>query len=268
MRPLERVLRTRRALGAAIATRAVLWAAAAAFVVAAVATLAVRVGGASDALAWGLAAVAGLTVLTAAVMPARRLTVPDVALWIEERTPALNYALVTAVDPAHAESPLSGELARQIARVSWQEETMRAIGRALVRPAAATIVATLVFIVARRVDLAASPARAARVAATTSSSASSPAPFARLAATVRPPAYTGAAEVTIESPASVASLVGSVITLHAPGRGDGVSASVDGRALTVQGGASEWRVTVSLGERPVIVRLRHALGDRDRKSTR
>jgi len=240
----------------------VLWASAAALGVAALATLAVRAAGSNDALAWALATVAGIAVLAGAAMPARRLTVPDVALWIEERVPALDYALVTVVDPAHADSPVTGALERQIANVTWQEQTRRAIARALVRPAAATAVATLVLIVARRVELAASPAGGGRVSATTAPSASSPAPFARLAATVRPPAYTGAPEVTIESPASVASLVGSVITLHAPGRGDGITASVDGRSLAVQGRGSEWRVTHTLGDRPAIVRLRHSSGDR------
>ena len=90
MRPLERVLRTRRALATAIATRAALWATATTMTVGALATIASRRAGRLDGVApWLAAAVIGAIVLGVLLMPWRRLTVPRVALWIEERVPRL-----------------------------------------------------------------------------------------------------------------------------------------------------------------------------------
>src|SRR5690349_17322772 len=99
MRPLERVEQTRRALAAAIGARAVLWGLCAAFVATAlVIVVARRSGPDAPVAAWLVGAVVGGIVIAWLITPWRRLTVPRVALWIEERVPALQYALVTAVD--------------------------------------------------------------------------------------------------------------------------------------------------------------------------
>jgi hypothetical protein len=91
--------------------------------------------GRSDSVAyWVGSALIGVAVLVILVGPWRRLTVPRVALWIEERVPRLQYALVTAVDPATASAATGPLLDRQIASVSWSAETRRAIVRALAWP--------------------------------------------------------------------------------------------------------------------------------------
>ena len=101
MRVLERVEGTRRALAATIAARAALWAAAAGLATLAFVTaLSHRRGDSVGGAAWlAVVGVAGV-VLAVLLRPVRRLTVARVALWIEERVPRLQYALVTAVDPA------------------------------------------------------------------------------------------------------------------------------------------------------------------------
>ena len=262
MPPRDRVLRTRRALAAAIAVRAALWSLAAALVAAALTTIvARRVGVATDLATWTAALIAGATVLVAALAPARGLTVPRVALWIEERVPRLHYALVTAVDPSVTGSSVAADLGRQIASVSWSAETRQAVARTLVRPLVAAAVGIVALLAARNADLRAAPADAARVSGTSAAAPATP-PFARLTANVRPPAYTGAREVTIASPVSITSLVGSRVTLSAPGSTAGISADLDGRALDVEQAELEWRVTMTLAERPAIVRLRHSLGER------
>jgi len=263
MLPLERVRRTRRALAATIAVRALLWSASAALVIGAVATVVSHRRGATvPAAAWAGAGVITVVVLVALIAPWRRLTVPRVALWIEERAPRLQYALVTAVDPAAKSGATAALLEDRVREVSWQAETRRAISRSLVRPASAVVMATLALLVARRVDVAAASAPDRDISATTAASRNAASPFARLVATARTPAYAGGRVVRIESPVSVSALVGSVVTLEAPGSGEGVGADTSAVAIPVQRVGGGWRVSVIVGQRPALVRLRHALADR------
>src|SRR5262245_37449394 len=99
MRPLDRVNRTRRALAVTIVTRAALGAAAATLLTAALLTAVTRATGlATSTAGWLVGSLAGAIALALLMRPWRRLTVPRVSLWIEERVPGLQYALVTAVD--------------------------------------------------------------------------------------------------------------------------------------------------------------------------
>jgi hypothetical protein len=262
MRPLDRVRRTRRALAAAIAIRAALWATCGALVVGAVGVLLARRASGSITAVWSIAALVFIAVLLWLVAPWRRLTVPRVALWIEERVPGLQYALVTAVDPAGSDARLAPALDEQVARVSWRAETRSAIARALVRPAAAVVAAAVALVLARRIEVAAASPPDTTVSATSTAARNAPAPFARLVAVVTTPAYAGGRVVRVESPASVAALVGSTVSLEAPGNGDAITADVGGRSIVVQRTAGGWRVPVTVGERAVLVRLRHASVER------
>jgi len=262
MRPLERVNRTRRALAATVAARAALGAAATILFIAAVAVvLGRRVGAGTPVTAWLAAIAAGAVTLAVLLRPWSRLTVPRVAIWIEERIPALQYALVTAVDPAGS-GPAAALLEREIERVSWDREAGQAMARALRWPAAAAVAALGLFLVARRVPGAAvSPDRSTPSAIATSSR-NAPAPFARLSAVVRGPAYAGGRVVRVESPASITALVGSAVTLTAPGTGEGVTVTAGDQSIPVDRGSDAWRVGVTVGSRPTFVRLRHATGER------
>ena len=263
MRPLERVERTRRALATTIAARALLWAAAAALLFAAVATIAVRRWGRVDSAAsWAGSALIGVVVLVILLGPWRRLTVPRVALWIEERVPRLQYALVTAVDPATASAATAPLLDRQIASVSWSAETRRAIGRALVWPGVAVIAAVGASLLAQRGAFAGVAPRTGVPSATSTASRNVASPFARLSATVRTPAYAGGRELRLESPASIVALAGSSVTFDAPGAGEGVTADVGGQTLPVQRTGDAWRAVLAVGDRPTLVRFRHASGER------
>ena len=255
MQPLERVRRTQRVLAAAIAVRALLWAATAAFVAVAIATVLGRGP-------WIAAGVVAALVLGTLIAQWRRLTVPRVALWIEERVPRLEYALVTAVDPVARVGSTAQLLADHVRGVSWSAETRRAIGRSLVRPGLSVALAVVALFVARRVDVAAARLPDRDVSVTPGASRGGASPFARLVATVRTPAYAGGRVVRVESPSAVAALVGSVVTLEAPGSGQGVAVDTGGRALPIERGADAWRVSITISGRPALVRLRHALGDR------
>ena len=264
MQPFERVRRTRGVLAAAIAARALLWAAFATLGVMTVATASSRLG-ATDAptVAWPLALMTGVLVLGAMLASWRRLTIPRVALWIEERVPRLQYALVTAVDSSATAAPVAALLADRVREVSWSAETRRAIARSLVRPFFAVVVAAVALVIARRVDvwrLTTADRDVAAVRAATAPDRSSP--FARLVATIRTPAYAGGRVVRVESPVSVAALVGSIVAFEAPGAGQDVTADASGIAVPVERVGDAWRVSVTVGPRPSLVRLRHVTGDR------
>ena len=262
MRPLERVQRTRRALAITIAVRALLGAAGALLLAAAVATVVTRRSGvASPAVPWVLGTLSGLGALVLLIRPWARLTVPRVALWIEEHVPRLEYALVTAVDPVSA-GPSGELLERTIATVSWDKETRHAMSRALGWPSAAVATGLAVYLLALRVDVARSAVDDRSVPTVTAASGNAPAPFARLVATVRAPAYAGGRVVRVESPASIATLVGSTVTLEAPGTGEGVSVDVAGQTIPLERAGETWRVGITVGGRPSLIRLRQASAER------
>ena len=263
MRPLDRVIRTRRALAATIATRAALGGFATVLFTVALLTVAIRRSGVGTATAvWAVAGLMGAVALALLIRPWSRLTVPRVALWIEERVPALRYALVTAVDPAGTGAG-AAFLEREIDRVSWDREAARAMVRGLRWPAFAALGALAAFLLSPRaaVGRAADHDRATpRV--TTTPARNVPAPFARLVATVYSPAYAGGQVVRVESPASIGALVGSTVILEAPGSGDGVTADADDRPIPVQRGSAAWRTTVAVGARPAVIRLRYGPAER------
>jgi len=264
MRPLERVARTRRVLAIAVAVRALLWATTTALGTAALAALAShRLSGVTPAAGRVAAATAAIAVLAVLLEPWRRLSVSRVALWIEERVPDLEYALVSAVDPRYATGAAASRLERAIDRATWDAITRRAVSRAMGWPLVGVALAAAVLFGARRLAPATGAAASGPgVTATTASPRTAPEPFARLTATVRAPAYAGGRTVHIESPASIAALAGSSILLEAPGTGEGVSAELGEATLPVRRAGDAWRVALTLGSRPSLVRLRHASGER------
>ncbi len=263
MRPLDRVIRTRRALAATIATRAALGGFATVLFTVAFLTATLRRAGVGTASAvWLVAGLLGAVALALLMRPWSRLTVPRVALWIEERVPALQYALVTAVDPAGM-GPGAPLLERDIDRVSWDREAGRAMARGLRWPAFAALGALAAFLLSLRVSVGgAAEHDRATPSVTTTPARDVPAPFARLVATVRSPAYAGGQMVRVESPASIGALVGSTVVLEAPGSAEGVTADAEDQSIPVQRAGTGWRTTVTVGTRPAVIRLRYGSAER------
>jgi hypothetical protein len=222
-----------------------------------------RRGDASPVLTWLVAGLVAIVVLTVLLRPVRRLTVPRVALWIEERVPKLQYALVTAVDPAGDIDHALPALEREIESVSWAGETRRAAGLAVRWPLVGLVFGALLIVLAGRVPaVAATSAGGSPSGTSTTAAVPATSPFARLAATVRAPAYAGGKTARIESPASITALVGSAVTLEAPGPSTGISIDVGDARGTVQSARDRWTSTFTVGPRPALVRLRHASGER------
>src|SRR4051812_19653063 len=132
----ERLLSLRRTLAVALSARAALVGVA----VALVAFVVIRMLG----LAWA-PAVAVLTGAVAAALMLRSLralqSLSRVALWVEERTPALRYSLVTIADGV--QSPV---LETQALSSPWWDDARNAALRSLVAPLlAAVLVGAVVF---------------------------------------------------------------------------------------------------------------------------
>jgi hypothetical protein len=182
-----------------------------------------------------------------------------VALWIEERVPALRYALVTSLDPS-AESS-ADELDAQAGAVRFEPAAWRAGAKAVLVPAAAALGALLL--------LAVLPGGAvARVTAPRAGDVlSRPAekPDDALAAvlvTVEPPSYTGLAAETLEDPVRVAAVVGSRLRIEGRAAGSPVSAATDSQRVNVGVDGQRWGLALPMPASAQVLRLRQDARER------
>ena len=264
MRARDRVESTRRSLVATFALRAVLWGVASGFATLGVLiAMASRRGGSLTPALGSIAALVAIVVVVTLLRPVKRLTVSRVALWIEERVPKLEYALVTAVDPAGEIGHALPALEHQIASVSWAGETRRAAALAVRWPLVGLVLGGIMIALAGRVPAAAATSvDGAPSGTSTATPVPASSPFARLVATVRTPAYAGGKSARIESPASITALVGSTVTLDAPGSSAGISIGVGDARAAVQAANERWTASFTVGAKPTLVRLRHSSGER------
>ncbi|MGI9090211.1 MAG: hypothetical protein ACR2GG_03795 [Gemmatimonadaceae bacterium] len=240
----ERVLRTQRLLQTVAATSAMLWGIAAALVVFTAMALAQRTGVAVERLQFGewLAIILGLATALMVLWRARFTRYPRrVALWIEERMPELQYALVTASDPTISLDIASLETAVSHANIerSITPVVLRYVGRAL---GAAIIAALSLFLASTVTGVRLKMARheaLARVGIDT------PLPNRLAAINIRvvPPAYAGAATRVINDPSGVTALVGSTIAVSGSGGRDGISAALQEHQYRARGGGDTWEVS-------------------------
>ena len=263
--PLAPLARLRRTLVALLLGRALLAGAATALVVLAVARMLARLGVVvpsfpDDGGVLAVALLAGLAVAAALALRARRLGTERVALWVEERVPGLEYALVTAAEPRHA--PLVPQLAPRLAGVPWARLGSGAAARALGPAALALVAAGGAYALAGAtvpgiVGGAASGAGRGVAAAIALPPESV---LGELRATVRPPAYSRLRAETLDDPTSVPGLVGSAVELR--GEGDrAVTATLGGRELAARSGDG-WRVALVMPESAGVVRLADGVAER------
>ncbi|HET7188830.1 MAG TPA: hypothetical protein VFI52_11780, partial [Gemmatimonadaceae bacterium] len=201
----------------------------------------------------GMAGVGVAIALGARVRPARSLE--RVALWVEERHPSLQYALVTA---AAADAPRP-ELEAQALAQPWWEDDRRHLLRALALPLAALVVAaalalwTPTFVQRDAIGTEGAPRGA-------SASRGSVDPLAAVQVRVQPPAYSGRSPTTADDPTSVDALVGSLIVVGGNGEASAVRAALDSSARAVAPRGDRWVTTFSMPARPALLRLRSTAG--------
>ena len=254
----ERVAAARRTLGATIGVRALLWGlAAGAGLLAIVAVIDMMVGipRALRMFAVSAAVIAAMGVAAYALWRGRRVrSLPAVALWLEERVPALRYALVTALD-----APLpSSYLERDIAAVHWAPVIRRTLGHALLPPlvllaAAATLLFALPAGVRARISAPRAGDSLLRPAGGEIRNRLSP-----LAAEVIPPAYTGEKHASLDEPSSVEVLAGSHLVLRGRGAATGITATLNATPLSpalLRDSADQWRLEIVVPARPAALEL-------------
>ncbi|MEP6495708.1 MAG: DUF4175 family protein [bacterium] len=247
-------LRTvRMVLVAGVALRALVWGIVAAITLivgAALVDLAVPVSLAARSVLVGVAVASGVAVMVALSWRDRSaLSLPRVALWIEERFPALEYALVTAVELGDSEWIAAGSTQR------WSTTAAGRGARALRAPIALAVIGIAVALlmpsgaVARmRAPHAGDSLERARIGKRGSR-------LTPLVAEVNPPAYSGEKTTVIDEPNDIRALAGSVVTLRGRGNGAGVVARVGADSVGVVTRGDRWSITLHLASRPAAVRL-------------
>ncbi len=252
----DRVTRTRRQLIAGVAATAIAWA-----VGIALASLAIlafvesftsskRLIGFELPLSLLLGAIAAGIV----IWRGRQITSEGrVALWLEEKLPALHYALVTAIDPGlQIESPA---LESAVAKEDIGGVTITALRRSVV-PAlgALALGAALLYVLpSDAFGRAALLGRIGGKAGTRGIPAGSR--LNDLRVEVIPPGYSGQRRQQLDDPESVRALVGSTVLVTGVGSQEGVKARVGDAPLNVNGSDASWRAQLTMPPKPAPLTL-------------
>jgi len=260
---VERVQAARRVLIAAALASAVLWGSAVVVAAVEVASIAQRAQRAQPSATSGavrtIALLLGVAVAVVLLWRARAVLSPGrVALWIEERVPQLQYALVTASDPALAGADFAADRAELDAVVSRAP-----IASAVTTPALRTpLLGAAALLVATGVLMLGSASTRARIAVVRHDAlehvgVSTPIPnrLATLRVRVTEPAYAGGRVRELDDPSTVSALVGSTVTISGTGGRERLGARLDDHAIEVGGGGGEWRVLLRMTTRAAALTL-------------
>jgi hypothetical protein len=254
----ERVERTRLVLGVSVIASAIAWGVAIFLALTAIVAFASSFAYAPK-LIRDYASVTAIVIgaVTAAILlwRERKIASPGrVALWIEEKLPRLDYALLTAIEPDHSGD--TGALESAVAREDISGVTGNTFRRNVLPAGAALLIGAAL--------LYASPATAfgrstifsgivGKGGARTISAASR---LNDLRVEINPPEYSGQARRTLDDPGSISALVGSRITIGGDGAPDGIIARIGNMTPTVRESGSGWQVQLVMPERAAALTLK------------
>lgn len=247
MKAVRRVARTQAQLRLVVLISAALWTATTLLGVLAVEALAgrwtrgLKQSGWNWNIAVSLAVIAGCWVLWRArfVLSARR-----VALWIEERAPSLQYALVTASDPA-----VTGDTS--LLEVAIERSNMDTFVRpAVLTPAIYSFVALAVsacaFAAVMTFVSGLSNDGSQGVTSSTGIETQTPNRLLALTVKVTDPAYAGGAVRTLDDPSGITALGGSIITVGGRGHATGITARLATRDVRVTDAGGKWAAVFAM----------------------
>ncbi|MGI9044241.1 MAG: hypothetical protein ACR2GK_08975 [Gemmatimonadaceae bacterium] len=265
MTALERVKSTRRILGAGAVIQALGWGIAVALGMLAVfsfATLGLPGLAVNPGWSW-MAVGAGVAVSAMLAWRSRHIrSVGRVALWLEETVPALEYALVTAVErsdargiSAEADAGIEAAVARQRLSVT----TRTAFGRTIGPGIAAAIVAALLLYVSPSAAFGGGGLFPGAPFGAPAGSENEASRLEDLGVQVIPPQYSGERRIVLTDPSSIPALVGSRIIIRGEGGPDGVTGTVGSSALGVAALRGGWSASLVMPAKPAALTLR----DRD-----
>ena len=175
-----------------------------------------------------------------------------VALWLEERAPALRFALVSSI--GHADPPEA--LTEVIGRAEIDRPAWRRLFQTIARPAIALALAVGATALQR--------SEAGRALGPALSEAADPRPASaldRIAVIIRPPGYTGRPAERLENPDVLQPLAGSTITVEGAlppsAAGTTVAMVLDSTELAVAVEEGQWRARFEAPKEPAVLRLQH-----------
>jgi hypothetical protein len=189
------------------------------------------------------------------------LSPKNVALWIEERVPSLQYSLVTALE--YPASPFAPGMEARTADTDTRQATLRAARRPLGIAAAAVLIGMALLYVSpsgafgsHRLNSAfAGRVRSYDVKGGVGSR------LTDIEVRVTPPGYTGQRASTLRDPSTVSALTGSSVTVRGIGSTSGLSATLD-TPLRISGAGSQWAFSFPMPQKPAALRLKD--GDLER----
>ena len=263
MTAIQTVRRTRATLALAGAGQAVAWGSAAGlFLLAALAFAAKLFPSVANASSWPIVAaiISGLVTGGALLWRSRHVVSPDrVALWLEERVPALEYSLVTAIDSRYPH--LSGGIEAAVARAPIGHETSRALWKALLPGLAAAFAAAVLLYVS---PLSSSGAGlfGARRGFGTAAEVPAGSRLEGLRVRVIPPAYTGQSAVALDDPSSISGLPASRIVVVGAGPAAGITAAVATSTARAAAAGGRWSVSIVMPPNPAALTLRDRVFER------
>lgn len=232
-------------------------------IVALIAFAALLLGRAGPAPASGgwVAMIVGLIVAATSIWRSRHLSsAARVALWIEEKIPALQYSLVTAME--HGASPFAPGMESMVATQDIAGVTYSALRRRLLPAMGAILAAALLLYVSP----SAAFGRAGifpRLGRSGSNSASAGGSrIENIVARVTPPAYAGGTTRTLDDPSSITALAGSRVVVSGSGDATGITARVAGVATRVSNTAEGWAAILVMPARPAALTLGDRGGER------
>ena len=258
MTAIERVARTQRLLGGAAVVQSLGWGLAVAFGILGVISFAALLfpkleqdGG----IHFGVALAAGAVVAAGLLWRSRHFSSRNrVALWIEERVPALQYSLVTAME--HSASPFSQGMEARIEREDVGRATLTALRKSVGNAVGALAIGALLLYVSP----SAAFGRAGLFPRLGMSAPGSGGPAANRLETIRarvmPPAYTGERPVLLDDPTSITALAGSTVTIEGQGSPSGISGSGIATPLKVTEKGEGWSVSLIMPAKAAALTLK------------
>jgi hypothetical protein len=252
----DRVTRTRRQLIAGVAAAAVAWGVGITLASLAILAFAGSFAQSKSLIGYELpiSLIAGAIAAGLVIWRGRRITSEGrVALWLEEKLPALHYALVTAIDPGlQIDSPA---LESAVAKEDIGGVTMTALQRS-VGPALGALVLGAALLYVLPSDAFGRAALLGRIAGNTGTGGiPAGSRLNDLRVEVIPPGYSGQRRQQLDNPESVRALVGSTVLITGVGSREGLKARIGENPLNVNGSAASWRAQLVMPGKPAPLSL-------------
>jgi hypothetical protein len=257
MTAVEQVRRAQRLFGVGAVTAALGWGATAAIVILVVADVASKLSAtlkmAPQWLVVG-ALMAGIAVTGFLLYRSRHIgSFSRVALWIEEALPALQYSLVTAIEPKRSE--FADGIDAAVGREDIAGITNHAFRRMILPAVGALFIAGALLYVSPTSGLA----RGGFIARFANAGRGSSGPLAsrleKINVQVNPPSYAGELPSKLDDPSSVIALIGSRLVVMGDGSAYGVSATIGNSPVQSRDSSGGWSLSVAMPAKPVALTL-------------